>query len=381
MSANPEFPADTEGWQHGELELWQAGEEAEARYRALYIQQLERVWEVWDRSLKSKEDRTSIVSTMVIRWRLTIREARERLRYAELFHSQAIREAGRAGELDRQHLKIIHETLRIAPAVERGRVEASLLENVQFDEGEFKNIAQRILFHLNQDGKAPDDRELRAPKREFRFERKLDGSMVFWGMLDQEYGAKIAAMLSALAKPTSGTDPRTTAERQGDAFAEIIELASRSEGLPEQGGERPHLTLSMSFQDFMDNTGVAKVEGGGVMSAAEARRIACDSTVMRLVLGAGKEILDVGRQQRTAPKGIRKALIERDGACAFPGCQTEPARCHAHHVVEWANGGPTSLDNMVLLCGAHHRLIHHSRWTVKMVDQRPVFSDGLGETA
>ena len=119
----------------------------------------------------------------------------------------------------------------------------------------------------------------------------------------------------------------------------------------------------------MDNTGVAKVEGGGVMSAAEARRIACDSTVMRLVLGAGKEILDVGRQQRTAPKAIRKALIERDGTCAFPGCQTEPAQCHAHHVVEWANGGPTSLDNMVLLCGSHHRLIHHSRWTVKMVDR------------
>ncbi|WP_198047363.1 HNH endonuclease signature motif containing protein [Kutzneria sp. 744] len=317
---------------------------------------------------------------MVLHWRLTIREARERLRYAELFHSEALREAGRAGELDRQHLKIIHETLRTAPAVERDRVEASLLENVQFDEGEFKNIAQRILFHLNQDGKAPDDRELRAPKREFRFERKLDGSMVFWGMLDQEYGAKIAAMVSALAKPTSGKDPRTTAERQGDAFAEIIELASRSEGLPEQGGERPHLTLSMSFKDFMDNTGVAKVEGGGVMSAAEARRIACDSTVMRMVLGANEEILNVGRQQRTAPKGIRKALIERDGTCAFPGCATEPARCHAHHVVEWANGGPTSLDNMVLLCGSHHRLIHHSRWTVTMVDQRPVFSDGLGET-
>ena len=56
----------------------------------------------------------------------------------------------------------------------------------------------------------------------------------------------------------------------------------------------------------------------------------------------------MGRQQRTAPKGIRKALIERDGTCAFPGCRTEPARCHAHHVVEWANGGPTSLDNVVL---------------------------------
>src|SRR6185503_5931039 len=104
MSANPEFPAGTEGWQHGELELWQAGEEAESLYRALYIQQLERVWEVWDRSCRSKEDRTSIVSSMVLHWRLTIREARERLRYAELFHSEAIREAGRDGALDRQHL-------------------------------------------------------------------------------------------------------------------------------------------------------------------------------------------------------------------------------------------------------------------------------------
>jgi hypothetical protein len=101
--------------------------------------------------------------------------------------------------------------------------------------------------------------------------------------------------------------------------------------------------------------------------------------VMRAVIGANSEVLDIGRQHRTIPNHIRRALIIRDKGCAFPGCGTRPRQCHGHHVVSWAHGGPTSLDNLVLLCGAHHRLMHHGPWTVKIKDGRPVFSDGLAE--
>ena len=67
-------------------------------------------------------------------------------------------------------------------------------------------------------------------------------------------------------------------------------------------------------------------------------------------------VLDVGRKTRTVPPSIRRALQVRDRTCRFPGCTAR--RCDAHHVEHWVDGGPTSLDNLVLLCRRHHRAVH-----------------------
>jgi hypothetical protein len=277
--------------------------------------------------------------------------------------------------LSRQHLNIIDKTLAEAPEADRDRVEAALLDDAPNFEGKkFQTIANRILLLLDQDGTAPDDRELVHPKREFYSTSRKDGSVVFRGRIDSETGAKLAALMSPLAKPKSGKDPRTAAEREGDAFAEIIELASTSDDLPEEGGERPHLALTMSFEDFVEMKKPAAVEGEGLMNPESVLRIACDSKVMRVVLGAGNEIMNIGRSSRTIPNAIRRALIHRDRGCAFPGCGTRPRQCHGHHVEHWAKGGETSADNLVLLCGFHHRVIHHGHWEVAMVNGRPVFT-------
>ena len=200
--------------------------------------------------------------------------------------------------------------------------------------------------------------------------------MAFRGKIDAESGAKLEALLSPLAKPTSASDTRTTPERQGDAFVEIIDMASASEDLPEEGGERPHLALTMSLEDFLAQQGTADVEGMGPMNAASVRRIACDSAAIRVMLGARSQPLDIGRATRTIPNHIRRALIVRDKGCAFPGCDRRPRQRRAHHCAHWADGGPTSVDNLVLLCGHHHRLIHHSHWTVTINEGKPEFSAG-----
>jgi hypothetical protein len=379
MTANPESSADTEWWQWDERALWEAGKELETRRRADYVSEVEVVAELWDRTGRAKEDRVAIVADLT-GWGLTPGEARELLRHAELFRREPIREAARAGMLSKEHLKVIDKTLAEVPEADRDKVEATLLEDAaKFDGASLKKIALRILQHLDQDGKAPDDRELAEPKREFHYSSRRDGSVVFRGHIDPESGAKLAALMSPLAKPKSGQDPRTTAERQGDAFAEIIEMASASEDLPEEGGERPHLALMMSVKEFLELRGTAEVEGMGPMNAASARRIACDSKVMRAVIGANSEVLDIGRLYRTIPNQIRRALVLRDKGCAFPGCGTRPRQCHGHHVIHWANGGPTSLGNLVLLCGQHHRLMHHGNWTVKIKDGLPVFANRLME--
>ena len=98
--------------------------------------------------------------------------------------------------------------------------------------------------------------------------------------------------------------------------------------------------MAMSMDDFLAQQGTAEMEGSGPINAASARRIACDSTVLRVVLGAESQPLDIGRASRTIPNQIRKALIIRDKGCAFPSCDRRPRQCHAHHILHWAQGVP-----------------------------------------
>ena len=73
------------------------------------------------------------------------------------------------------------------------------------------------------------------------------------------------------------------------------------------------------------------------------------------------------------PAGIRRAMVTRDRGCAFPGCDRPPAWCDGHHIQHWADGGPTALANLVLLCGHHHRTIHHHGWQARIDQGLPEF--------
>ncbi|MEK7253056.1 MAG: HNH endonuclease signature motif containing protein, partial [Actinomycetota bacterium] len=96
---------------------------------------------------------------------------------------------------------------------------------------------------------------------------------------------------------------------------------------------------------------------GSVITPEAARRIACDATITEIARD-GNSVLDVGRANRSIPATIRRALIARDGGCTHPGCDRPHRWCDAHHIVHWADGGPTSLDNLRLLCRQHHRMTH-----------------------
>jgi HNH endonuclease len=78
--------------------------------------------------------------------------------------------------------------------------------------------------------------------------------------------------------------------------------------------------------------------------------------------GAPTQPLEVGRTTRVIPPAHRSALAVRDGGCVFPHCQRPLAWCEAHHLRHWLHGGPTDLDNLALLCRAHHRAVHEGGW-------------------
>ncbi|MDP9299060.1 MAG: HNH endonuclease [Actinomycetota bacterium] len=125
----------------------------------------------------------------------------------------------------------------------------------------------------------------------------------------------------------------------------------------------------------MRGTGsTGELDHAGPIPAETARRLACDASVMRVVMSGRSEPLDVGRRTSVVSPAIRRAVIVRDRRCRFPGCDRPHTWCDAHHVVHWADGGPTALPNLVLLCRRHHRIIHQPRgFRLELEDRRPIF--------
>jgi len=109
----------------------------------------------------------------------------------------------------------------------------------------------------------------------------------------------------------------------------------------------------------------AYLDDGTRVSAETFRRVSCESALVAVTTGESGEILNVGRKTRVVPTAIRRALWSRDRGCRFPMC-TNRRFVDAHHVHHWAHGGPTRLDNLVLLCSFHYRLLHEGGFKVSM---------------
>ena len=152
--------------------------------------------------------------------------------------------------------------------------------------------------------------------------------------------------------------------RSADALLEVCGLARAAQDCPSTAGEPPHLTVTIDWEALRTGLGVATLDYGTRISAADARRWACDAKIIPVVLGGRSEPLDVGRALRTVPLSVRRALVARDRGCAFPGCDRPPGMCQAHHCRHWIDNGETSVENCVLLCEAHHRHVHHTGWEI-----------------
>ena len=108
----------------------------------------------------------------------------------------------------------------------------------------------------------------------------------------------------------------------------------------------------------------SEIEDRGHVPAETSRRMACDCSIVHWHEGEHGEPLNIGRKTRSIPPAIRRALKRRDHGCRFPGC-TCNRFVDAHHIQHWADGGETSMDNLVLLCRTHHRLVHEAGYGVR----------------
>ncbi|WIY07531.1 DUF222 domain-containing protein [Amycolatopsis mongoliensis] len=286
------------------------------------------------------------------------------------------------GRLSTPMIDTIVGVMTQVPPEHRDNAERDLLSFAE--EAGHKQVAAlgaRILAHLDPDGTEPDTTEPdttepATPSRELSLRRKRSGVWELQGRFDDETGARASALLDSLAerrRADDGPDFRSPQERYGDAFSDAIDLALNSPDLPMQAGERAHVMVAVSLEDLKSGVGQATLGDTGRISAAEARIHACDCQIIPAVLGGKGEPLDLGRLRRLVSPGLRRALYLRDRGCAFPGCHRPPRHCQGHHIRHWADGGPTELGNLVLMCGHHHRLLHRSGWQVRIA------ADGLPE--
>ena len=210
----------------------------------------------------------------------------------------------------------------------------------------------------------------------FREECELEGTVVEDGV------AKPIRVAAATLRPVEESE-KQAAQRRADALGLVAERALEAgfgDG-PVSGSRAGRYQVMVHVDErTLQEDGSADrshLDDGTRVAAETARRLACDCGVVRVERGADDKILNVGRRTRTIPPVLRRALEVRDQGCRFPGCGSR--YCDAHHVRHWADGGETSLDNCLLLCRHHHRLVHEEGWTVEWWGPgRPAFRSPRG---
>jgi len=208
----------------------------------------------------------------------------------------------------------------------------------------------------------------------------------------------------SLAPADAGYDGETDAQKRRRqrlrrshlsalALENLAERALAGEFVGSHHGVAPHVTLTVDLNLMSNELGgrlhIPGMESSTTVCTQTAQRMLCDSGVTAVVmdgetrspaspqdiaarlLSESRRVLWVGREHRTVPPRLRRALEVRDRHCAYPDCRVDVSRCHAHHVVEWEHGGLTDLDNCILLCQRHHRSVHEGGATICAVGRDP----------
>jgi hypothetical protein len=213
-------------------------------------------------------------------------------------------------------------------------------------------------------------------RRAHRSLDKAQGPVGMWRytmLLDDEGAAIVDSAVDALAKPqkdpeTGDDDPRTPGARRADALIELVRRAvSSPDGVPRQA--KASLMVTITLDQLQQRCrGAGLTLGGEPLPIETVRRMACDAQVVPAVLGTKGEILEQGRAERLFNRAQIRHLWLRDRHCTFPGCTKPASWCDAHHLLHWADGGPTDTDHGALLCQRHHTVVHSHRYAGEVVE-------------
>jgi len=163
---------------------------------------------------------------------------------------------------------------------------------------------------------------------------------------------------------------------RSDAAVEVFRHVAGCDRTAVDGVPPVTVIVRIGLNELRTGVGAGEIDGiAAPVSAGTVRRMAADAGIIPVVLGADSEVLDLGRARRLLTTAQRRALAERDGGCAWPGCPHPPSYTEAHHIRWWnAHGGATDLSNGILLCSSHHHRVHDDGWQIRMHGQVPYFT-------
>jgi hypothetical protein len=318
-----------------------------------------------------------------------------------------------AGELSPALATVLAHGIQDLPADTAAEAEPILVEAARrLDPPRLRRVAAHLRLVADPEV-AEHQAERRHQQRGLWLSATLEGMVAVDGLLEPEAGQSLLTALEPLARPHSATDGRSAGQRRADALAELARRSLEGGRLPQTGGIRPQLIVTVELDSLLGRRDSLGGEAGwaGPLDPETCRRLACDSALTRVLVtrhptgpsgehpatrnpdrddgftarnltgdgnlpardpgedgnlaarlraavkrlppvlgGAPSQPLEVGRSSRVVQAAQRAALAVRDGGCVFPGCQRPQAWCEAHHLRHWLHGGPTDLANLALLC-------------------------------
>jgi hypothetical protein len=336
--------------------------------------------------------RTRLTTWLMVKGLLTSRQASGLVLSAKDVGGFAlVRAAGMAGAINQAQTGAITDVLRHLPGVlDQSQLDAAELELVRradqcaadglarSAEAVLEKVAPELAQQIEED-KAARQLERANRKRGLTITSHSDGVATISGLLPVAEGELLRMVVDQVAEKrrreladAPGAVVATRAAARADALVEIARHAQGCAKAAHLGGSGAKLVITIAAADLAagDTAQGRLVATGGRLAVPDFAVLACDADVMRVVMGAKGEILDIGRATRAVPKGMRAALNVRDAGCSFPGCGRPVEVCHAHHIKPWHAGGKTSMSNLCLLCPTHHRMVEPPKgrppdWVVK----------------
>jgi hypothetical protein len=197
-----------------------------------------------------------------------------------------------------------------------------------------------------------------------------DGTRVgLEGSLAADQGAVVAAALDRMAGRmpdiVTADEPQPYSESLDSRRADALVALASAHIADDHDPDRATLVVHAPLDALIADAGSCEIDGGPVIDPETARRLGCDCRLETVFHDASGVIVGIGRASRNVSPPLLRALRRRDRGCTFPGCG---ARCflRAHHIRWWGRGGPTDLDNLVLVCHFHHKLVHEHGWDVRL---------------
>ena len=315
----------------------------------------------WDRA----EGCASLAAWLRVRGRMTAGDAGRLARTARrLRRLPTLRQAWLSGTVSGGHVAAVVANLSDRTAPLFAAQEDDLVPILAGVEVGAAVVAMRAWAaeareRLGDHGTEPD------PDRTAHLSPTLTGGRLDANLEPEAYHAVEAAVRLAMGTKTDD-DERTLPQRRHDALAEVATHYLDHQTERPGGHRRPHLNITIGLEDLIEGSGQGSFDDATPITAAAARRLACDANIHRVITRADGSVLDYGRATRTVSAALFTVLSLRDRGCRYPGCDRPSHATDAHHIHHWIDHGQTNEENLVLLCRHHHTVIHRPGWQITL---------------